>query len=64
MNLPMWSEARGTLHDIRKESGICVAMIHTNEIDLPADLYPQLKKVVGKTVAVLRTDRDFRTRVL
>jgi hypothetical protein len=64
MNLPMWTEARGILHSLRKESGVCVATIHKSEVDLPLNLYPTLKEMVGKNMAVLRTDRDFRARLV
>jgi hypothetical protein len=49
-------EARDFLQDILEIDGCCIAHFSFGDIQLPSDLAPQLRKLVGKRIGILRLD--------
>lgn len=55
-----WSEVRGPLHELCEHDGYLVAEIGPVTIALPQELKDPLRDLIGHTIAILRTDRDYR----
>ncbi len=49
-------EARDFLQGIMEINGCCIAQFSFGNIQLPSDLAPQLRKLVGKKIGILRLD--------
>lgn len=62
--LELWEEARGPLSDLRDIDGQLIVTIAGLVISLPSDFKARLKGHIGHSIAVLRTDSDYRMRIL
>jgi hypothetical protein len=54
--LPELSEASGTLLSAFCRNGFVVAAFAWGTVDLPEELEPQLRTLVGRKIAILRLD--------
>lgn len=61
--LSHWEEAVGELKDIQEFEGHLLAKIGPVNVLLPPDFAQLLKGIVGKRIAVLRTDQDYKLRI-
>lgn len=60
-----WEECRGPFTDLRDQDGQALATIAGLVIALPAaEMGEKLKDKVGQRIAILRTDSDYRMRIL
>jgi len=59
-----WDEVLGPVHKVEKKDGHCLALIGKIPVLLPQELAARLKEAKGQRVGVLRTDNDYRLRVI
>ena len=64
VRLDPWMEVAGLLHELFEQDGYQVARIGPTAIVLPELLSKQLADHIGRRISVLRTDFDFRYRIL
>jgi hypothetical protein len=64
MHFEPWMEARGLLHELREQDGQLVARIGPVLVTLPQGLEDRLSGLIGSKIGILRTDRDFRLRII
>lgn len=62
--LQPWEEARGQLHELPDLEGCLVARIGPVTVALPDELRERLQGLTGQTIGILRTDCDYRLRVV
>lgn len=62
--LQPWEEARGLLHELQELDGLLVARIGPVVVSLPDELRDRLQSLVGRGIAILRTDSDYRMRTI
>jgi len=58
--LDPFEEARGPLEDLREHDGSLVAKIGKVQIILPQILDQSLRPLIGRSIAILRTDNPLR----
>lgn len=63
IRLEPWMDAIGPLHELQEQDGCLVAKIGPALVVLPSELYERLKDLIGRRIAVLRTDRDYRVKI-
>lgn len=54
--LCIWEEAVGVLHSLAPHEGSLLAEIGPVKVYLPLELEPELRTLIGKKIAILRTD--------
>jgi hypothetical protein len=59
-----WEEAVGTLHEVNQVYGFLQARIGSMQICLPKEMLDELKGLLGQRIAILRTEKDYRLRIL
>ena len=64
IRLEQWSDAIGSLHELREQDGCLVAKIGPVLVALPSELHDELQSHIGQKIAILRTDSDYRLRVV
>jgi hypothetical protein len=62
--LGKWEEAVGVLHGLQKSEGVLLAKIGQICIALPEDMAERLSGVQGCKIGLLRTDFDYRFRII
>jgi len=60
--LEPWEDAVGFLHSVEMEDGRTLAHIGPLCVALPGELSEDLRRLIGRRVAILRTDADYRFR--
>ena len=64
VRLELWMEAVGHFHEMQEVDGYIVAKIGPSIVVLPLELKEKLKDGLGQRIGILRTDTDYRIRVL
>ncbi len=64
VRLEPWMEAVGLFYEMQEENGCLVAKIGPAIIALPYELEKKLKDCMGQRIGILRTDTDYRFRIL
>jgi len=65
LHLVPWREIIGTLEQIRREDDrMIIRLSHHSVIELPLHLYADLKPKIGERIGILRTETDYRFRLL
>ena len=59
-----WEEARGPLDEMQDVPGCLLARIGPVTVALPDELRDRLQGLTGRVIAILRTDNDYRLRVV
>jgi hypothetical protein len=59
-----WDEVYGQVYCIEEEDGQCIALIGKIPVVLPQDMTNKLAEAKGKRIGVLRTDTNYRMRIL
>jgi len=59
-----WDEVLGPALGVEEYDGYCLAQIGKIPVVLPPEMVTRLEKTIGQRVGVLRTDFDYRLRVL
>lgn len=59
-----WEEARGHFDELQEVGGCLLAKIGPVTVALPDELRGRLQGLTGRVIAVLRTDNDYRLRVI
>jgi hypothetical protein len=62
--LQIYEEISGQLIELKNEDGFLVAAVGRIKVMLPLELKEPLQALLGRRLAIIRTDRDFRWRVL
>jgi hypothetical protein len=62
--LSEWEEAIGVLHEVQRSDGFLIAKIGPARLALPEEMAENLNCERGRKIGILRTDKDFRFRVL
>jgi hypothetical protein len=62
--LQPFEEALGIVGEIQQYEGYAIAKIGPVSVVLPEEMVERLKGFIGQKVGVLRTDRDYRFRVI
>lgn len=62
--LEPWIEVAGHFHELREDDGYIVAKIGPAIVALPSELEEKLKECIGQRITILKTDTDYRFRVL
>jgi hypothetical protein len=62
--LSPWEEGALTLIDLAEDDGFLVASCGKFRLCLPLHLKDDLAKCLGRTISILRTDTDYRMRIL
>jgi hypothetical protein len=63
-HLQPWEEACGPLHELQERDGCIVATIGPVVVALPTEIGEKLSSFMGKRIGVLRTEGDYRFKVL
>jgi hypothetical protein len=64
VRLESWMDAIGPLHGLQEQDGCLVAKIGPVLVALPYELNEELKDLIGQKIAILRTESDYRLRVI
>lgn len=64
IRLESWMEIVGHVHELQEDDGYIVAKIGPAIVALPSELMEKLKDCVGQRIGILRTDVDYRFRVM
>ena len=64
VRLASWMEAFGQLHELRDKDSYLEASIGSTIFGLPSELKEKLKDCLGRRICILRTDTDYRIRIL
>jgi hypothetical protein len=64
VRLEPWMEALGQLHELKEQDGYLEARIGPTMVALPSELKEMLKDCIGRRIGILRTDIDYRFRVM
>jgi hypothetical protein len=59
-----WDEVLGSVDKVEEDEGHCIALIGKISVILPQELACRLSEAKGQHVGVLRTDNDYRFRVI
>jgi hypothetical protein len=59
-----WDEILGHVHRIEELDDYCLALIGKILVTLPKEMATRLKETKGQRIGILRTDRDYRLRVI
>jgi hypothetical protein len=59
-----WDEVLGPVHKVEEEDGYCLALIGKIPVLLPPELALRLRGAQGQRIGVLRTERDYRMRII
>lgn len=59
-----WDEVLGTVHSIEEAEGCCLALISKIPVLLPQELAVRLREFQNQRIGILRTDTDYRLRVI
>jgi len=59
-----WDEVLGPVHKVEEIDGQCLALIGKILVILPQELAARLGEAKGQRVGILRTDNDFRIRII
>lgn len=59
-----WDEVLGPAISIEECEGHCLAFIGKMPVLLPQEMSTRLSEVKGQRIGILRTDNDFRLRVI
>lgn len=59
-----WGEVIGPVNKVEEFEGDCHALIGEISVCLPLELAEKLLELKGKHIGILRTDEDFRIRIL
>ncbi len=62
--LQPFEEAIGTLGDVQQLDGYTLAKIGPVSVALPMEMAERLSSLKGQRVGVIRTDNDFRLRII
>lgn len=62
--LSPWEEGALTLIDLTVDNGFLIASDGKFRLCLPLNLKDDLAKYLGRTISILRTDSDYRMRIL
>jgi hypothetical protein len=62
--LRTWEEAIGQFHELQEQEGHLLTRIGPVMVLLPLEMKDKLKDLVGHRIAVLRTENDYRMRIL
>ena len=62
--LEPWVEAFGQLHELREQDCYLEVGIGPTTFALPSELKEKLKDCLGQRICILRTDTDYRIRIL
>lgn len=64
-HLATWEEVLGPLYYIEQpQDGCFVALIGKIHVALPGEMAARLLELQGQRIGILRTDRDYRVRVI
>ena len=63
-HLRPWEEVLGLVNSVEEVNGQCLALIGKISVILPQELAARLTKTKGQRVGILRTDTDYRLRVI
>jgi len=64
VRLALWMEVIGQLLELIDQDGCLVARIGSVEVLLPSELKEKLASFVGQKIGILRTDIDYRMRII
>lgn len=59
-----WDEVLGPDIDVEEYEGHCIALIGKIPIILPKEMAARLREAKGQRIGVLRTDNDYRLRII
>ena len=59
-----WDEVLGPALEVEEHDGYCLALIGRILVCLPLEMAAGLREAKGKRIGVLRTDNDYRFRVI
>ena len=59
-----WDEVLGPAISIEEFEGHCLALIGKIPVLLPQEMSGRLSEVIGQRIGILRTDNDYRLRVI
>ncbi len=59
-----WDEVLGPALEVEEHDGYCLALIGKIPVYLPQDLASRLREAKGQRIGILRTDNDYRFRVI
>lgn len=59
-----WDEVLGPAHEVEEHDDHCLALIGKIPVILPQELAARLTEAKGQRVGVLRTDIDYRFRLI
>jgi hypothetical protein len=62
--LSLWEEGALRLSDLTEDDGFLIASGDKLKLCLPLHLKDDLSKCLGRTISILRTDADYRMRML
>jgi hypothetical protein len=62
--LESWMETFGQLHELMEQEDYLLAIIGPTTFALPSKLKEKLKDCLGRRICILRTDTDYRMRIL
>jgi len=62
--LQPWDEVLGPAISIEECEGHCLALIGKIPVLLPQEMSARLSEVKGQRIGILRTDNDYRLRVI
>jgi hypothetical protein len=55
-------ESRGVLLRIYSKGGFCIAVYNFGAVALPLEMEERLRELIGKKIAIIRFDGQFRVR--
>jgi hypothetical protein len=59
-----YEEAIGALHEVQEADGYILAIIGPVVVVLPSELGAKIKPHIGSRIGILRTERDYRIRIV
>jgi hypothetical protein len=59
-----WDEVLGQALEVKEHESYCLALIGKISVLLPLEMLKRLSEAKGQRVGILRTDNDYRLRVI
>ena len=59
-----WDEVLGPDHEVEETEGYCLALVGKIPVMLPQELASKIRELKGQRIGILRTDCDYRVRIL
>lgn len=59
-----WDEVLGPYLEVEEHDGYCLALIGEIPVILPKEMVTELKEAQGQRIGILRTEQDYRMRII